>query len=213
MLVAENSVNHCTWRGHDFEFVLGTDEAKSYFLSLLARHKDTYGIEILSYTLMDSHIHVQCRSRLGQESFSAFWKVVNHGFAWWFNRRHDRRGQVIMDRMTSPSVQDGRYQLQVMRYGDLNPVRAGMVRSVKDYRWSSYRHYAFGEKDPLITDATEYTALGRSGTERRRAYVHLFAVHTSELMARRVELVAVPFIGDASWKAAQAFAGRGPGPS
>ena len=29
-----------------------------------------------------------------------------------------------------------------------DPVRAGLVPSPKDYAWSSYRHYAFGEPNP-----------------------------------------------------------------
>ncbi len=48
----------------------------------------------------------------------------------------------------------------IMRYGDLNPVRAGLVKSPKDWQFSSYRHYAFGEKNPLIDDASDYVALG-----------------------------------------------------
>jgi hypothetical protein len=50
-----------------------------------------------------------------------------------------------------------------MRYGDLNPVRAGVVKSPKDWKWASYRHHAFGEPDPLIDDAPEYLALGETG--------------------------------------------------
>src|SRR5512146_2674901 len=173
MLVGNGSTNHCTWRGHNFSYVLDTAAAKARFLELLGSHKDAYGIEIHSYAVMDSHPHVHCRSTRGQKAFSAFWRMVNQRFAAWYNRQHRRRGQVIMDRMASARLQGGRYQLAVMRYGDLNPVRAGLVRSPKDYPWSSYRHYAFGERNPLITDAPEYLALGRTAIERRNAYVHL----------------------------------------
>ena len=34
-------------------------------------------------------------------------------------------------------MQSERYLLTVMRYIELNPVRAAMVRAPKDYRWSS----------------------------------------------------------------------------
>jgi putative transposase len=40
-----------------------------------------------------------------------------------------------------------------MRCGDLNPVRAGLVRSPKDCAWSSHR-YAFGEPNPLSVTAS-----------------------------------------------------------
>src|SRR6202000_612206 len=116
----------------------------------------------------------------GQAEFSRFWQVVNHLFARWYNRQQEsRRGQVVTQRMKSPMIQPhagGRHVLTVMRYGDLNPVRAGMVGSPKDYMWSSYRHYAFGEPNALIDDEPEYLALGRTSVERQRAYCQLFAM-------------------------------------
>ena len=91
-----------------------------------------------------------------------------------------------------------------MRYGDLNPVRAGLVRRPKDWLWSSYRHYAFGEPNDLIDPAAEYLALGRTPAERRKAYQRLFAMPLSAaLTTRRPDLVTLAFIGDASWVSAR----------
>lgn len=202
LLVEEGSTNHCTWRSHGFAFVLESDEARRYFLSLLRKHKEEFGIQIQSYCLMGSHPHVVCRSTKGQKAFSAFWHRVNWGFARWYNRRTGGRGQVVMERLRSPRIQDGRHQLAVIRYGDLNPVRAGLVSSAGDWKWSSHRHYAYGEENDLITDAPEYLALGRTGAERRKAYLHLFAVPLVEsLLARRKDLVEAPFVGEERWVA------------
>ena len=205
LLVAEGTTNHCTWRSHNHALVLESDEARVRFLALLRKYKQKYGIEIHSYCLMGSHPHVVCRAARGQRAFSSFWKVVNQCFAYWSNRRTNGHGQVVMDRMRSPQIQaDGSHQLIVMRYGDLNPVRANLVRSPKDWRWSSYRHYAFGEKDDLITDAPDYIALGATSSQRRAAYVHLFAHPLpSALLKRRPEFVLAGFIGDESWTAQQ----------
>ncbi|MFY3743502.1 transposase [Anaeromyxobacter sp. Red801] len=200
-LVERDSSNHCTWRAHDFEHVLEVTGARDKFLELLGRYKDRYGVEINSYCLMGTHPHVTCTTRRDQEQFSRFWQVVNGQFARWYNKRRDRRGQVVMERMRSPRIQaEGAHQLTVMRYGDLNPVRAGLVKSPKDWKWSSYRHYAFGEPDPLIDDAPEYLALGNNGPQRRKAYQALFALPLSEsLRTRRIDLVEYPFVGDAHW--------------
>ena len=152
---------------------------------------------------MGTHPHVVCTSDLGQEKFSRFWQVVNGRFARWYNARRNRRGQVVMERLRSPRIQgEGAHQLTVMRYGDLNPVRAGLVRSPKDWAWSSYRHYAFGEPNALIDDAVEYLGLGRTGPQRRKAYQSLFALPLSaSLRARRPDLVTFPFVGDDLWVA------------
>jgi putative transposase len=200
ILVDEGSTNHCTWRSHNSSYVLESDEAKSFFLALLRKHKDKFGIEIHSYCLMGTHPHVMCRATMGQDAFSSFWQKVNWAFARWSNRRTGGRGQVVMERLKSPRIQDGRHELEVMRYGDLNAVRARLVTSPGHWPWSSFRHYAYGEPNDLICDAPEYLALGRTDAERRKAYLHLFARKlVSSLQSRRVDLVHGPFIGDRDW--------------
>jgi putative transposase len=203
-LVDLGSSNHCTWRSHNYSRVLEEDAAKRVFLSLLGKYAPRHGILIRSYCLMGTHPHVVVVATRGQIEFSRFWKVVNQLFARWYNRQQEsRRGQVVTQRMKSPLIQpdsNGRHILTVMRYGDLNPVRAGMVRSPKDYAWSSYRHYAFGEPNPLISDEPEYLALGRTPSQRRLAYQQLFALPlTRTLRTRRPDLVEAPFVGNPDW--------------
>ena len=202
LLVEGNSTNHCTWRSHGYSLVLDSEAARLKFLDLLRKYKDQFGIQIHSYCLMGSHPHLMCRSSRGQKAFSNFWKLVNWGFARWSNLRTKGRGQVVMERLRSPQIQDGRHQLEVMRYGDLNPVRANLVTSASHWPWSSHRHYAYGEANHLITDAPEYLALGTNGPQRRKAYLHLFAHKLLDhLLCRRPDLVEAPFIGNEAWVA------------
>jgi len=63
-----------------------------------------------------------------------------------------------------------RYLLACMRYIELNPVRAGLVDSAAEYRWSSYGANALGEEDALVTPHPCYYALGRTPQARRAAY-------------------------------------------
>ena len=204
LLVDQGSTNHCTWRSHNFSPVLESEAAKRYFLHLVGKYAGRHGILVRAYCLMGTHPHVVVVASKGQAEFSRFWQIVNHLFARWYNRRHkSRRGQVVTQRMKSPMIQPGargRHILTVMRYADLNPVRAGMVRSPKDFRWSSYLHYAFGKPDPLITDEPEYLALGYSPAQRREAYRQLFALPlTRALRTRRPDLVEGLFYGDPDW--------------
>lgn len=214
LLVHEGSFNHCTWRAHNHAFVLGTDEAKRKFLDLVREAKVRFGIQVLSYCLMGTHPHLVLQSPRGQQAFSEFWKIVNHRFARWYNRSTGRSGQVVMDRLASPRIQNGPHMLVTMRYGDANPVRAGVVRSPKDWAWSSYRHYAFGEPNPLVDDCPEYLALGRTGPERRRAYQSLFSgAGFDEVRVRRHDLVNGPFVGEEWWVEAQVADAVPPAPS
>jgi putative transposase len=87
-----------------------------------------------------------------------------------------------------------------MRSGDSNPVRAGLAASLKDWRFSSYRHCALGEPDPLIDTAPDYLALGHSPEARRRAYRGFFATPLAQsVRLKRVDFVLAPFIGPLNW--------------
>ncbi|HEX2200534.1 MAG TPA: hypothetical protein VHH93_00720 [Gammaproteobacteria bacterium] len=56
------------------------------------------------------------------------------------------------------------------------PVHAGRVSGPADYRWSSYRRNAQGGADGVVTEHTEYTALGGLLAARCEAYRELFRV-------------------------------------
>ena len=62
------------------------------------------------------------------------------------------------------------YLLACMRYIELNPVRAGIVRDPGRYAWSSFRANALGAPDALVTPHPVYYALGRTAEARRAAY-------------------------------------------
>jgi putative transposase len=64
-----------------------------------------------------------------------------------------------------------------MRYIELNPVRAAMVRHPREYPWSSYLANGEGQPDPVVTRHALYEALGCGPGERRCAYRALFEVH------------------------------------
>ncbi|SFF08499.1 hypothetical protein [Nitrosomonas sp. Nm166] len=64
--------------------------------------------------------------------------------------------------------------LACQRYIELNPVRAGMVAHLAEYRWSSYRANAQGETDALVKPHPLYLALGLDDAGRQAAYRALF---------------------------------------
>ncbi|MGC4000403.1 MAG: transposase [Anaeromyxobacter sp.] len=177
--------------------------ARDELLRLLGHYKERYGILIRSYCLMGNHQHVGLTTTRGLQAFSRFWQCVNKQFADSINQQTGRKGQVIMERMRSPRMDnDEGHVVRVMRYIDQNPVEAELVRSAKDWRYSSHRHYALGEPDPLLDDPPEYLALGRTPIERRKAYRALFA--------QPLEEEAHPPAGDAAEPASGDVAPRTP---
>src|SRR5208282_1884822 len=77
-------------------------------------------------------------------------------------------------RFRSCLAQSERYVLACYRYIELNPVRAGMVRHPRQYRWSSYRANAEGNGPSWLIPHQQYRELGRNDQARRDAYRALF---------------------------------------
>jgi hypothetical protein len=80
--------------------------------------------------------------------------LLNGVYTQWFNHRHDRVGHLFQGRFKAILVEKESHLLKLVRYVVLNPIRAKMVRSVRDWRWSSYRATA-GQ-----TEAPEFLTIG-----------------------------------------------------
>jgi putative transposase len=68
--------------------------------------------------------------------------------SFWEKRYYDR------------NVRDGREFSVKLRYLHRNPVKRGLVSAPGDWKWSSFRHYAFREKS-LVEIESEWTARDR----------------------------------------------------
>jgi len=58
---------------------------------------------------------------------------------------------------------DERYLLAATRYVELNPVRAGLVKTPEAYRWSSAVAHISGRDDelPLLSHSLKWPGIGR----------------------------------------------------
>ena len=91
----------------------------------------------------------------------------------YFNYSYARSGTLFEGRFRSSLVQDNEYFLTCLRYMELNPVRAGIVKDPGDYQWSSYRVHGFGLRTKMWTPHVNYLALGNYAKRRRAAYREL----------------------------------------
>jgi putative transposase len=203
-LLAETPATiHFIWRCHNRDFLLDADDVKQFYLHLLAQHKKSHGVEIYGYAIMTNHFHAVLRipARTSWQNFS---REVNSKLAVRINRARQRHGQVIMDRPRTIVLERDEDVLAVLRYIDLNPVRAGLVRRARDYRWSSYGHHALGRADTVLDECSAIAALGENDRQRRAAYVALFGtVYSSLDLRRRPDLVDVLFVGSPAWQQAR----------
>ena len=88
--------------------------------------------------------------------------------------------------------------LNVIRYIELNPVRAAMVAAPEDYRWSSVHTHLGKACDPMITPHLVYLALGVLPAERHAAYERWLreGVCESDMLTIRQHLAQERVLGD-----------------
>ncbi|NNE64893.1 MAG: transposase [Gammaproteobacteria bacterium] len=134
------AVYHITSRGNRQEDIYFDDEDRNAFLNILANVCDRYNWVCHSYCLMSNHYHLLIETP--EANLSMGMRQLNGVYTQSFNRNHHRVGHTFQGRYKAILVQKDSYLLELSRYIVLNPVRAGMVRSVKDWRWSSYRSTA-----------------------------------------------------------------------
>jgi len=105
-------------------------------------------------------------------SLSEFVREIKVGFARYYNRRHNRRGNFWGDRFKSVIVDKGETLVNCLAYIDLNPLRAGIVSRPDDYRWNSlgYHLQANNRGNFLSTDFGLKEFNVKSKKERIRRY-------------------------------------------
>lgn len=176
---------HVTWQCHNQDWHLREEWTKCCYYDLLWRYHERYGVTVHAYHLMENHIHLIGRLTT-VKAFSDLFRTINNLFARYVNRKHQRRGQMVMDRFRSPLIEDDRYLLTAMAYSDLNGVRAGRDRTPEESLWSSYRFYAYGKEDDLLIHAPSYLALAADPKSRRRIYREMVRAMACMNEAKRI---------------------------
>lgn len=190
---------HFIWRCHNRDFLLKDNDIKQRYLDLLADNKQRYGIEIYGYAIMDNHFHAVLRLP-GRTHWQNFSRTVNSQLAMSINKKYRRQGQVIMDRPRTIILESDNDVLGVLRYIELNPLRAGLVKRLRNYRWSSYQCHAKGKKDKVLDTCPALMSLGYCENTRRKAYQKFFEVRQiGRDLNRRREYVDAYFIGRLAW--------------
>lgn len=128
---------HVTSRGDGSEAIYLDDRDRVMFLNVLAHVCERFHWACHGYCLMTNHYHLLVETP--DAKLGAGMRQLNGIYTQRFNRRHHRVGHIYQGRYKAILVQKESHLLELARYVVLNPVRAAMVRSARDWRWSSYR--------------------------------------------------------------------------
>lgn len=98
-----------------------------------------YSMICQTYCLMDNHYHLFIKTT--QPNLSQGIHYLNSSYANWFRNKHQIIGPIFQGRFKSILVDADNYALLLSAYIHLNPLRAGIIRQLEDYPWSSYLDY------------------------------------------------------------------------
>jgi len=164
---------HVIQRGNNRQATFFADEDYAVYLDSLKKYADQYQVAVHAYILMTNHVHLLVTPAT-KTGVSQMMQSLGRAYVRYINQAYQRSGTLWEGRYKSTLVDSENYLLQVSRYIELNPVRAGMVQHPADYPWSSFRGNALDKKISLLTPHPCYHALGRSDAKRRKAYASLF---------------------------------------
>ena len=160
---------HIMSRGNNREPVFRGKEDFEKYLEICGRYKDQYGFKLYHWVLMNNHVHLLIETK-EHGSLSKIMQGLNLAYTIWFNRKSGKVGHLWQDRFKSAVIEKDNYLLACGRYIERNPLRAGIVKDVREYPWSSYRVYGYGEEDGLTDRHEIYESMGKERSQRQRAY-------------------------------------------
>lgn len=130
------AIYHVTARGNARHAIVLDDRDRALFLICLGETVTRFGWICHAYCLMDNHYHLLIETPEGNVSRGM--RQLNGVFTQRVNRRHGRVGHLFQGRFKAILVERDSYLLELCRYLVLNPIRAGLVRHLARYSWSSY---------------------------------------------------------------------------
>ncbi len=127
---------HVTSRGDRREDIFLDALDRQAWLATLTQCCERYNWVIHAWCQMSNHYHMVVETP--EPNLSAGMRQLNGVYTQAFNRRHNRVGHLYQGRFKAILIDRDSYLLELLRYVVLNPVRAGMAKSVSEWPWSSY---------------------------------------------------------------------------
>jgi putative transposase len=186
--------HHIIARGIERSSVFKQDRDREHFLELLEVMAARFACNLSAYVLMENHFHLFLQTLEPNLSRAVQWLTISYGA--WFNRRHERAGHLFQGRFKAVVVDPSDWAVRLTRYIHLNPVRIkrlgldksarqaarrGLsqppepeavrqrIRTLREFRWSSYRAYAGYAKAPEWLKADWILRHGGRRSSQQRA--------------------------------------------
>jgi putative transposase len=127
---APGALHHIICRGIERGKIFEDNADRDDFIHRLSTILKQTSTSCYAWALIPNHFHLLLRT--GKEPIATVMRRLLTGYAVSYNRRHRRSGHLFQNRYKSILCQEDSYLLELVRYLHLNPIRAGLVSSLKE---------------------------------------------------------------------------------
>lgn len=137
---SQSKFYHIMVQGINKEYIFNKKEDMKKYQRLIKEKLENSNIMILAYCIMNNHAHflIYCEDEI---YLSKYMQRLNTSYARLYNKENERLGYVFRDRFRSQDILTERQLYNCLRYIHNNPVKAGMVKDVSEYEYSSYNEF------------------------------------------------------------------------
>ena len=136
--LADGLIFHVLNRGNNKQKVFHKDQDYVAFLKAVTEVKYKYPIAILAYCLMPNHFHFVLVPHQA-DYLSKFMQLLMTKHVRRYHQHYETSGHIWQGRYKSFIIQEDEHLITILRYVESNPVRAGLVSTAKDWKWSNHR--------------------------------------------------------------------------
>jgi len=138
---AAGAVQHIMVRGIERAKIFESDADRDQFIQRLSDILSDTKTTCYAWSLMPNHFHLLLRT--GETPISTVMRRLLTGYAVRYNLRHRRTGHLFQNRFKSVLCQEDAYLLELVRYIHLNPMRAEVVKNLKELDRYPYSGHSF----------------------------------------------------------------------
>lgn len=161
---------HVITRGNQRQKIFKDKLDCTKYLKVLSDYKDRYKYFLYAYVLMNNHVHLLIQTQ--EIPLSKILQGINQRYTIYFNKKYKTIGHLFQGRYKAILCDKDEYLLTLIKYIHLNPVRAGIVKNIDKYEWSSHHFYIEKHSSgDIIIDMEQVLGMfSKSEAKARRLY-------------------------------------------
>ena len=146
---------HIMIQGNNKNLIFENTKDKDKYLKILNETKNEIPTIILAYCIMGNHTHLLFYDK-NLDNIIKFMHKSNLLYAKYYNFKYNRVGYVFRDRYKVQPIMSENHLLTCINYIHNNPVKAGMCKMPREYRYSSYNTNVFMGNSQLEKNIKKY---------------------------------------------------------